>query len=153
MAVLIALLLFIIGLYCGRFHKKGKKRVLRKSTPPPRSTGMYYNMPPSSKHDNTELTEQETVLQTKSNCPVVTYDDVLPYSQQDNSTDSEVDTLPAKPSHPIVAYDDVLSPSEQNFTTKPKVFYDEVLPPGEQEHDIVDLMLKKNTAYRPAESK
>ena len=62
--------------------------------------------------------------------------------------------FPAKPSHPVVMYDDIISSSEQHNlreqnSKKPKVMYDEVLQPSEQEC----VPLKKNTAYRPADSK
>ena len=152
--VFIAVLFFIIGCYCGRFqqirkYKSGKGRaLLRRPTSPPRCRETYYNMPLCSQQDNMEMTEQ------KPNRPVVMYDDILPPSQQDN-TDSELHASPAKPRRPVVTYDDVLSPREQDSkgqnTTKPKVMYDEVIPPGEQ--DRTELKLKKNTAYRPAESK
>ena len=52
-------------------------------------------------------------------------------------------------------YDDVILPpmaSEQDLkqgNTKPKVMYDEVLPPSEQN----PVELKKNSAYRPADTK
>ena len=49
-------------------------------------------------------------------------------------------------------YDDILSQNEQDLkqsASKPKVMYDEVIPPCRQHR----VLLKKNTAYCPAESK
>ena len=57
-----------------------------------------------------------------------------------------------QPKRPIAVYDDILPLSEQDLkqsTTKPKVMYDEVLPPSEQ----APVELKRNTAYRPADTK
>ena len=150
-AVLIALLFFIIGFYCGHLCLKNRKRraffSLPKPIPRPRLKESYYNMPPSGQ-DNIELRlEQKHVLQTKQDCPAVMYDDVTTSSNQDPN-------LPEKSSRHVVTYyyDDVLSPREQDLKgQKPKVMYDEVLPPHEQDGTCVEL--KKNTAYRPADSK
>ena len=86
--------------------------------------------------------------------PIAVYDDVLIEQDSDKSrSETKPDDLPEKPKRPVVMYDDVLPPTEKNLkgenTEKPKVMYDEVIPPSEQEH----VALKKNTAYRPADSK
>ena len=103
-------------------------------------------MPPSSEQDNT--------LKLATKRPIAMYDDVLPSFEQDSDNmESKLDALPENPKRPVVTYDDVLSPSEQGLkeqnTKKPKVMYDEVIPPSEQDR----VELKKNTAYRPADSK
>lgn len=142
-AVIIALLLLIIVFYHGCFRRKHKIKMRkklrpRKPTPPPKE--LYYNLRPSFELSNSmELTEQKQPKRPM-------YDDII-------IPRSEID-LPLKPNRAVVMYDDILSSSEQGLkeqnNKKPKVMYDEVLPPCEQE-DPVDL--KKNTAYRPADSK
>ena len=72
------------------------------------------------------------------------YDDVI------LSTSIDLD-LPPKPNRLVVIYDDILSQNDQDLkqsASKPKVMYDEVIPPCRQDR----VSLKKNTAYRPAES-
>jgi hypothetical protein len=152
----ISSLLFILGFYCGGLYQKRKckcasrKRVLlQKPTPPPNPKEVYYNMPPSSEQDNdVEMREQRNV---KPSCPAVMYDDVILSTSQE-CLESD---FPDKSCRLVAMYDDIFSPSEQHDqlkeqnTKKPKVMYDEVLQPCEQEC----VPLKKNTAYRPAESK
>lgn len=151
-AVFIALLFFTLGVCCNRscrkcrLKKRKKHVVLRRPTPPPRCREAYYNIPPTSEHTKT--------VKPETSRPVAMYDDVFPPFEQDSDNrETNVDDLQEKPKRPVVMYDDVLSPSEQTLkeqnTEKPKVMYDEVIPPSEQER----VELKRNTAYRPADSK
>ena len=156
---IISSLVFIIGFYCGGLYQKRKlnKRASKKPTPPPKPKEIYYNMPPSSEQGNdvqVELREQIDI-NLKPSRPIAMYDDVILSTSQQCLKD-----FPAESCHPrpvAICTMIFFLPNEQHDqlkeqkTKKPnyKVMYDEVLQPCEQEC----VPLKKNTAYRPAESK
>ena len=147
----ISSLVFIIGFYCGGLHKKWKlKCASKKPTPPHKPKEIYYNMPPSSEEGNDVQVELREQTNIKPSRPTVMYDDIILSTSQECLKD-----FPAESCHPVAMYDDIFLPNERHDqlkeqnTKKPKVMYDEVLQPCEQEC----VPLKKNTAYRPAESK